>query len=180
MGRARACPKVPDVMDVRHYLACLLAHYTVYQGDICMIVRGAGRLSHLVAAAGLTLVVLLLNARLYYPRGVGFQVSCAVVHQSCADCPLNPAPLLPSRAPCGPHPVLPRLFFAATRPPTLSTYPPIHEDRRKVSGTFCRIGAGFLGQSAHLARNSTPFHTCSWRISPGILQPPTTPARAPV
>jgi len=64
-----------------------------------------------------------------------------------------------SRAPCEPYPTLPRLFFPATRPPTLPTYPPIHEDRRKVSGTFCRSGAGFLRQSAHLARNSLPFHT---------------------
>jgi len=34
---------------------------------------------------------------------------------------------------------------------------------------FCRIGAGFRGQSAHLAWNSAPLHTCRWRISHGIL-----------
>jgi hypothetical protein len=38
------------------------------------------------------------------------------------------------------------------------------------SRRFCKIGAGFRGQSAHLAWNSAPLHTCRWRISPGILQ----------
>lgn len=37
-----------------------------------MTVRRVGRLSYLVATVGLALVVLLLNARLYYPRGAEY------------------------------------------------------------------------------------------------------------
>jgi len=109
-------------------------------------------------------------ATVLVPPGVGFQVSCAVVHYRCAHCPTTPAPLRPRV-----------LLVSLTRPshtcfsplqdrrhsPPL---PPIRTDRRKVRGTFCRIGAGFLGHSAPLARNSLPFHTCRWRTSPGILQ----------
>ena len=54
--------------------------------------------------------------------------------------------------------------------------PSIRVDQRRVSETFCRIGAGFRGQSAHLARNSAPFHPCSWRISPGILHLQSLPS----
>jgi len=90
---------------------------------------------------------------------VGFQVSCAVVHYRCAHCPTTPAPirrrvLLVSLA---------RPSHACFPPPQDHRYspplPPIRGDRRRVRETFCRIGAGFLGQSAHLARNSLPFHT---------------------
>jgi len=100
---------------------------------------------------------------------VGFQVSCAVVHESCAHCPLNLAPIRRRRPLVGlarpSHACFPPLQDRRHSPPI----PLICADRRRVSGISCRISAGFRGQSAHLARNSTPFHTWEWRMSPGIL-----------
>ncbi len=52
--------------------------------------------------------------------------------------------------------------------------------RLYLANTFrmsCRIGAGFRGQSAHRAWNSTPFHTWGWRMSPGILHLATSSGR---
>jgi len=75
-------------------------------------------------------------ATVLVPPGVGFQVSCAVVHYRCAHCPTTPAPirrrvLLVSLA---------RPSHACFPPPQDHRYsppiPPIRTDRRKVRGTF--------------------------------------------
>jgi len=100
--------------------------------------------------------------------GVGFQVSCAVVHESCADCPTTPAPIR--------HGVLLRGLVGSSHacvplanPPHLYPHPcgsaqgswDFLQDRRRVCGTIRASRAEQRPSShlqlAHFTWNPTPI-----------------------